>query len=80
VDLYMLQRSKNNDRRPPSRSPAGSIQVHYLYPIQDPQLQARPLDLIHASTQEEAIRRPDVAPLRSALPGRGDLRRPGTDR
>jgi hypothetical protein len=62
------------------RSPAGGIHVRYLYPIQDPQLQALPLDLIHASTQEEAIRRPDVAPLRSALPGRGDLRRPGADR
>ena len=24
VDLYMLQRSKNNDRRPPSWSPAGA--------------------------------------------------------
>ena len=24
VDLYMLQRSKNDDRRPPSRSPAGA--------------------------------------------------------
>jgi hypothetical protein len=80
VDPYMLQRSKSSDRRPPSRSPAGGIHVRYLYPIQDPHLQALPLDLIHASTQEEAIRRPDVAPLRSALPGRGDLRRPGADR
>jgi hypothetical protein len=31
VDLYMLQRSKNNDRRPPSRSPAGaSMFVIYI--------------------------------------------------
>ena len=31
VDPYMLQRSKNNDRRPPSRSPAGaSMFVIYI--------------------------------------------------
>ena len=80
VDLYMLQRSKNNDRWPLRPVTCWGIHVCYLYPIQDSYLQALPLDLIHASTQEEAIRRPDVAPLRSALPGRGDLRRPGADR